>query len=203
MALDLFVIAGPNGAGKSIFSNTLVQIEFKVFDGDQYISQLKQKYPEVGSDILQDHVNVNEYEFKEAKEMAIKAKKSFAFETNFSSSNPIKSLTEFKLSGYRTHLIFMGMNTIEDCIQRVSLRVKSGGHKVSEESIVYNFEHGYANLFSYYHAFDTVTLFDNTIALTESIRIPVKILFWENGNIQLHTQQYPEWVKEFITINSI
>ena len=57
MAPDLFIIAGPNGAGKSLFSKTLVQIEDEVFDGDKYISQLKQKYPETGSNTLQDHVN--------------------------------------------------------------------------------------------------------------------------------------------------
>ncbi len=37
-----------NGAGKSIFSNTLVQTDFEVFDGDKYITQLRQKFPETG-----------------------------------------------------------------------------------------------------------------------------------------------------------
>jgi len=199
MAPNLFIIAGPNGAGKSIFSGTLVQVDFEVFDGDKYVSQLKQKYPETGSDILQEQVN--EYEFREAKEAAIKEHGSFAFETNFSSSDPTKSLKEFKSAGYKVHLVFMGMNTIEDCIQRVSLRVKSGGHKVSEESIIYNFEYGYINLYLHYKEFDTVTLFDNAIALDTPVRVPVKVLFWENGNIELYEQKYPEWIKKFIEVN--
>jgi predicted ABC-type ATPase len=127
MAPNLFIIAGPNGAGKSLFSNNLVSSVSEIFDGDKYISQLKQKYPETGSNALHDYVNENI--FKEAKEKAIKANENFAFETNFSSSDPTRSLREFKIAGYKTHLLFIGMNSIEECIQRVSLRVQLGGHK--------------------------------------------------------------------------
>lgn len=198
---DLFIIAGPNGAGKSLFSSTLVQVDFEIFDGDRYISQLKLKYPETGSDVLQEHVN--EHYFKEAKEKAIKAKKSFAFETNFSSSDPTRSLREFKKAGYKLHLIFIGMNCVEDCIQRVSFRVKAGGHKVPEESIVFNFEHGYANLFRYYKEFDTITLFTNTISSDDSYKPPVKVLIMEKGNIELYEQQHPDWIKKFIEITTL
>jgi predicted ABC-type ATPase len=196
MVPDLFIIAGPNGAGKSLFSSTLVQIDFEIFDGDRYISQLKQKYPETGSDVLQEHVN--EHYFKEAKEKAIKAKKSFAFETNFSSTDPTKSLREFKEAGYKTHLIFIGMNTIADCIQRVAIRVKKGGHKVPEESIIFNFEQGYANLYQYFKEFDTITLFTNTIASNDLYKLPGKILSLNNGNIKFYEQQFPNWIKTFI-----
>ena len=198
---DLFIIAGPNGAGKSLFSSTLVQVDFEIFDGDRYISQLNLKYPETGSDVLQEHVN--EHYFKEAKEKAIKAKKSFAFETNFSSSDPTRSLREFKIAGYKFHLIFIGMNCVEDCIQRVSFRVKAGGHKVPEESIVFNFEHGYANLFRYYKEFDTITLFTNTISSDDSYKPPVKVLIMEKGNIELYEQQHPDWIKKFIEITTL
>lgn len=96
--LNLFIIAGPNGAGKSAFSSTIIKIDDEVFDGDKYVSELKEKYPEIGSDLLQDRVD--EHEFRQAKEKAINGKSSFAFETNFSSSDPTKSLQEFRIAGY-------------------------------------------------------------------------------------------------------
>jgi predicted ABC-type ATPase len=197
MAPNLFIIAGPNGAGKSEFSNFLVQIEHEIFDGDKFISRLKQKYPETGSDLLQQYVN--EQYFKEAKEKAIQAKESFAFETNFSSPDPTKSLKEFKNADYTTHLIFIGMNSIDECIQRVSFRVKAGGHRVSEESIAFNFEHGFANLYRYYNEFDTVTLFDNAIEKNEFGNLR-KILSLKNGNIELYEQNLPGWIVTFIDI---
>lgn len=108
MELILFIIAGPNGAGKSLFSKILVQPGLDVFDGDKYITSLKAKYPDTGSDIIESRVNDNE--FKNAKQLAIEKKQSFAFETNFSSADPTKSLREFKAAGYKSHLFFMGMN---------------------------------------------------------------------------------------------
>ena len=82
MQPSLYIIAGPNGAGKSLFSSSLVEVDFEVFDGDKHIAALKALYPETGSDILENHVN--EHHFREAKDRAIQQKGSFAFETNFS-----------------------------------------------------------------------------------------------------------------------
>jgi predicted ABC-type ATPase len=93
------------------------------------------------------------------------------------------------------------MNTLEECIQRVSIRVKEGGHMVSELSIEYNFKHGYENLYEYFHHFDAVTLLDNSIATDQLRHVPVKILSWETGSITLHKHDYPEWVENFIKAN--
>ncbi len=95
----LFIVAGPNGAGKSLFSNKLSQTDFDVFDGDKYITTLKNKYPETGSEILDLHVN--DVIFKEAKRNAIELKLNFAFETNFSRDNPLMSMREFEAAGLR------------------------------------------------------------------------------------------------------
>lgn len=195
----LFIVAGPNGAGKSLFSSTLAPTEYEVFDGDKYVTELKKRFPEIGSDILQNRVN--DHDFKIAKQKAIESNKSFAFETNFSAEDPLQSLREFKGAGYLVHLIFIGMNTLEECIQRVSIRVKDGGHKVSELSIEYNFIHGFKNLYNCFHSFDTVTLLDNSIATNQLVRVPEKILFWEKGNITYLQKESPAWVEEFIKAN--
>lgn len=197
--LHLFIIAGPNGAGKSLFSSMLIKTDCEVFDGDKFISELKEKYPEIGSDQLQDHVD--EHEFRQAKEKAIKEKRSFAFETNFSSYEPTRSLREFKAAGYKVYLLFIGMNSIEECIQRVWLRVMKGGHKVMEESIVYNYEHGYANLCKHFKEFDSISLFDNCIVNEDSLMVPRKMLYWDNGIIKLYADWVaPDWVKKFVQL---
>jgi len=194
----LFIIAGPNGAGKSLFSSSLVEVDFEVFDGDKYIAELKVKYPETGSDVLQ--TSVNENQFYNAKELAIKTRGSFAFETNFSSDDPTQSLRQFKNAGYHCHLIFMGLNTIGECVQRVSMRVKAGGHKVPESSIEYNYVQGHKNLYTYYDHFDTVTLMDSSFPENEEIKVPEKILLWRNGRIKLFKTAFPKWVEKFIAV---
>lgn len=192
----LFVVAGPNGAGKSAFSSKLASTEFEVFDGDKYVTALKGKFPETGSDVLQDWVNDND--FRQAKDQAIRAGKSFAYETNFSSDDPIRSLREFNAAGFLGHLIFIGVNTLEECVQRVSVRVRAGGHKVSEQSIEFNFEFGYKNLYQYYHHFDTVTLLENSIAVDKQAKAPKRLIIWKNGSLEFCEKDHPEWVGKFV-----
>ncbi|MBO9636294.1 MAG: zeta toxin family protein [Chitinophagaceae bacterium] len=199
--LNLFIIAGLNGAGKSLFSAKLVKVDCEVFDGDKYVSALKEKYPEIGSDLLQDRVD--EHEFRQSKEHAIREKRSFAFETNFSSSDPAKSLREFRTAGYNVHLLFIGMSSVAECIQRVWLRVTKGGHRVFEDSIIYNFEHGYLNLYKFFNEFDTITLFDNSISNEDEQRIPKKILYVDKGVMKLYADWIaPDWVKKLVDLNN-
>lgn len=192
----LFIVAGPNGSGKSLFSATLTQIQGCVFDGDKHLANLKKSFPEIGSDVLLDRVM--DGIFPEAKEKAISRNENFAFETNFVADDPLFSMRQFKQSGYETHLIFIGMNSVEECIQRVSLRVKAGGHKVPEESIIYNYKTGYKSLYKYYSEFDSVTLIDNPIAVDEEYQVPVKLLTLKNEILSLEEVNFPEWATKFI-----
>lgn len=157
---------------------------------------LIKKYPETGSEALWSYINENI--FQEQKQSAIKSQSNYAFETNFSSEDPMKTAREFKKAGYEIHLIFMGLNTLEESIQRVAYRVRKGGHKVTEESIRYNYEYGYKNLYKYLTEFDSVTLFNNGIALTEEPVIPQEILYISKGKLHLKIKNFPAWVNPVI-----
>lgn len=110
----------------------------------------------------------------------------------------MKTAREFKKAGYEIHLLFMGLNTLEESIERVAYRVSKGGHKVSEESIRYNFEFGYKNLYEYVTEFDFVTLFDNGIASIEEPVIPQEILHIVNNKVYMKMKNFPAWVAPVI-----
>jgi len=192
----LFIVAGPNGSGKSLFSKELTESDFEVFDGDKHMTQLTKMFPETGSEALWSHINDNL--FLEEKQKAIKSQLNYAFETNFSTAEPMASAYEFKSKGYEIHLVFMGLNSLEESIQRVAQRVRVGGHKVSEESIKYNYEHGFKNLYKYFKEFTSVTLFDNAIADTEDPSIPKEILHIIEGELFLGSEDIPDWVKPIV-----
>ena len=120
--LRLFIIAEPNESGKSLFSTKLTESDYTVFDGDKHLTEFTKKYPEIGSDVLLNAVD--EQVFKVEKLKAITEQKSYAFETNFSSSNSMETANEFRHAGYEIHLIFMGLNSNEESIQRVEHRVR-------------------------------------------------------------------------------
>jgi predicted ABC-type ATPase len=98
---DLFIVAGPNGSGKSLFSKELTVSDFEVFDGDKHMAALVKKYPETGSEALWSFINENIFERQKME--AIKSHLNYAFETNFSSADPMKTAREFKKAGYEIH----------------------------------------------------------------------------------------------------
>jgi predicted ABC-type ATPase len=189
----LFIVAGPNGSGKSLFSKEFTVSDLEVFDGDKHMAALVKKYPETGSEALWSFIN--ETIFEDQKQKVLNSRLSYAFETNFSSNDPMKTAREFKKAGYEIHLVFMGLNSLEESIQRVADRVRKGGHKVSEESIRYNYEFGYKNLYKYISEFDSVTFFDNGIVLIEEPIIPQEILHIVKGKVYLKVKNYPAWVQ--------
>lgn len=189
----LFIVAGPNGAGKSLFSKALVITEPELFDGDKHMAVLEKKYPETGREALWSFINENI--FGGQKQNAIVSHLDFAFETNFSSANPMKTAREFKKAGYQIHLLFMGLPSIDESMERVTHRVRRGGHKVSEDSIRYNYENGYKNLYKYITEFDTVLLLDNSISLAGVNVLPKEIMFIEDGEVLFKTREYPAWVQ--------
>jgi predicted ABC-type ATPase len=192
----LFIVAGPNGSGKSLFSKELTVSDLEVFDGDKHMTALVKKYPEAGSEALWSFINENVFEAE--KQKAIESRLNYAFETNFSSADPMKTAQEFKKAGYQIHLLFMGLNSLEESMQRVAYRVSKGGHRVSEESIRYNYEFGYKNLYQYVTEFDSITLFDNGIASIQEPVIPQQILYIEKGKVYLSKRDYPAWVEPVI-----
>jgi predicted ABC-type ATPase len=108
------------------------------------------------------------------------------------------SVHEFQNAGYEIHLIFMGLNSLEESIQRVASRVRAGGHKVSEDSIRYNYEYSFKNLYKYFKDFDSVTLFDNSIADKDEAVVPEEILHIVKGALYLQAETFPNWVKPIV-----
>lgn len=194
----LFIIAGPNGSGKSLFSQVLSGLELNVFDGDKHMSLLVKKFPETGSEALWSYID--DTIFMEEKLTAIRTASDYAFETNFSSSDPMSSAKQFKEAGYEIHLIFMGLNSIEESIQRVEQRVQLGGHKVVESSIRYNYEHGYKNLYKYFKEFDSVSLYDNSIPSIAEPQVPEEILYIIGGKLNLKIKKCPEWAAPIVKL---
>lgn len=115
LAPSLFIVAGPNGSGKSLFSQILTESDFQVFDGDKHMTTLSIQFSETPATNLWSYINNTL--FAEEKEKAIASKLNYAYETNFSSDQPMASAYEFRKNGYKIHLIFMGLNSIEESIE--------------------------------------------------------------------------------------
>lgn len=72
-------------------------------------------------------------------------------------------IPEWRNSGYRVRLIFLGLPTPEMAISRVATRVEQGGHNVSSTVIRRRFEAGLRNFQDVYmHLVDNWEWYDNS-----------------------------------------
>lgn len=87
----------------------------------------------------------------------------FAFETTLAASLHLRSIAKAQALGYRVHLLFFWLESVELAQQRVQSRVKEGGHSISPEVISRRYRKGLIRLMDQYLAtVDHALIFDNS-----------------------------------------
>ncbi|MEN0094075.1 MAG: zeta toxin family protein [Pedobacter sp.] len=196
-ALELIVLSGPNGAGKSTLSEGYVPPGTDIFDGDKEMAILKHRYPMTDSGTLYEAANG--VVFAQRKEQAIRSGNDFAFETNFRSETVMDSVAEFQRNGYRTTLYHIGLPSVEASMNRVDIRVKSGGHFVDPENITQNYERGLENLAKFYDRFDQVNILESEMDQEVPFRMSA-LMRIEKGIITYKIDQLPEWAQKIVEV---
>ena len=154
----LYILAGPNGAGKTTAAYSLLPEVFKTVEfvnADEIARGLSP-------------LNVDSVTFQagrimlERLEHFIKEKKSFAFETTLSGVAYLKFIRLAKLSGYEVIFFFVWLDSIKLAKERVSSRVKKGGHNIPGEIIERRYAKGIKNFSKYSIEADSWYLYDNS-----------------------------------------
>ncbi len=156
----LLVVAGCNGSGKSSFSKSLVPVDFFPFDYDYHYLKF---YASISDSSLRETMahNMAFTELENQINRAIINRENFCYETNFNST-PLHWPAYFKQRGYKLQLIYLCLNSIDEAKRRVEIRVKNGGHFVSETEIKKRYYEGFANLNEHFSYFDVIDLFDTS-----------------------------------------
>ncbi len=133
----VIALAGSNGAGKSTFYES-----FLADSGLRFIN----------ADVLSASLNVGVYEAAELasslRSALVAQHESFIFETVLSDpvGEKVDQLATYADLGYTVVLIFIQINSPEESLKRVAMRVSQGGHDVSDEKLRARFERTQANL---------------------------------------------------------
>jgi predicted ABC-type ATPase len=151
---NLFILAGPNGAGKSTSAPELLS-------GVRKVAEF------VNADLIQKDAGVSEIEAGRITlgrlNALAEAGKDMAFETTLASHLLLPRIRRMQAAGYRFHLYFFWLPSADMAVQRVALRVASGGHHIPEDVIRRRYERGLDNFFNYFSvAADTWVLMNNT-----------------------------------------
>lgn len=156
---QVVVLAGPNGAGKSTLAPILLRETFGVLE---YVNADPIALGLSAFDSASMSFEAGRIMVARLRDLA-KHRKNFAFETTLASRSHASWIKRLRESGYKFHLVFLWLSSIELAIRRVEERVRSGGHSVPDEVIRRRYARGLTNLFNLYQPLaDTWAAYDNS-----------------------------------------
>lgn len=185
----LVVVAGPNGAGKSTFVDTYLRpTGIRIVNPD-----------EIARALAPDDPGAVAYDAAQAAEAVrqdlLARGTTFCMETVFSDPEGAKVafLRAAQRRGYQVLLVFIGLETDELAIARVTERVAAGGHDVPDEKVRARFPRALKNLASALRFVDHAFLFDNSSATTP-FRFAAE---YAAGRLRHRSRLRPSWARAF------
>ncbi len=154
----LFLFGGPNGAGKTtVATRVLRSVGCSEFvNADSIASGL--------SPLNQDAVALEAGRIMLDRMHALAtARRDFAFESTLASRSFTAIIRDCKRKGYRFHLVYIWLRSVDLARRRVQARVAAGGHSIPPLTIERRYQRGLWNLFSLYLPLaDSFLAFDNS-----------------------------------------
>lgn len=199
----IFVLAGVNGAGKSSVGGAmLIEHGLSWFNPDTYARELM---AQLGMDTAK--ANGHAWEYGRSKLEAAMAKRTnYAFETTLGG----RTISDMLAKAARTHdvmMVFCGLASPEQHIQRVRLRVASGGHDIPGNKIRERWTGSRANVIKLIPHLARLQVFDNSAEALPGQDIPDPMLVLETINGQITfprledtttLNRTPQWARSIV-----
>lgn len=199
----IFVLAGINGAGKSSVGGAmLVEHGLTWFNPDTFARALTAQFSPTPAE-----ANSRAWETGRAQlEAAMANGRNYAFETTLGA----RTIPDMLASAARTHdvvMLFCGLASVEQHIERVRLRVANSGHAIPESKIRERWVTSRANLIKLLPQLSRLQIFDNSAdaAPGQDIPDPVLVLEMLEGQVVFPDQDdavalnaTPEWARPIV-----
>lgn len=114
---------------------------------------------------------------------------SFTQETTLSGRKTEGTAAQAKAQGYFVRLYYVGLDTPEECLQRIENRVKHGGHDIREEDVYRRFAGRWEAVAKVLPYCDEAHFFDNFNGFVE-------VAEYKNGELITKGDKLPAWVIE-------
>lgn len=130
--MELYIIAGPNGVGKTTFAHTFLPkyADCKNFVNADLIAQGMSPFSPETAAIRAGRLVLSEIAFFSQRRV------SFGFETTLSGRSYLRLIQQLKRKGYRVHLFFLFVESVDVALSRIQERVLKGGRWSAAGSIV-------------------------------------------------------------------
>jgi predicted ABC-type ATPase len=181
----IMLIGGPNGAGKTTFARQFLPVVgvMEFLNADSLAAGLSPLAPPLAAR------RAARLLLSRWKEL-VSQKVSFAFESTLSGRTYAAMLTHAKTQGYRVHLTYLHLTTVQISIRRVRERVKKGGHDVPVPDLKRRFLPSLHNFFDLY-----LPLADEAILYNSTLKTPKLVATWKRGKIKLRSKDDYESIR--------
>jgi len=156
---ELIVIGGPNGAGKTTAVYDLLPdaLAIRQFVNADEIARGLSPFDPEGSAIAAGRIMLDRiHDLVETGE-------SFAFETTCASRGHARLMRTVRELGYRVTLLYLWLPSPEAAVERVSRRIRQGGHRIPPEIIHRRYWAGLRNMRHLYLPLaDIALIYDNS-----------------------------------------
>ena len=185
------LIAGVNGAGKSTFYKAM-NIDFGIrVNLDEIIKE------QFNNDW--DNHKVQMAAGRTAVELirnCISKGISFNQETTLTGQTIFSTVRKAKANGFKINLYYVGLESVELSIERVAMRVATGGHGIPEEDLRRRYKNSFENLNRILPLCDDIQIYDNSGSNTFDTLNP--LLAVKNNIVVLSVSSYPQYLKDII-----
>ena len=157
----IYLIAGCNGAGKTTFAMEFLPREMKCFrflNPDEIARGLSPLAPSAAA------FKAGRLLLKEIRD-SIHKRESFGMESTLSGKTYLAHFHRARRNGYRIHLHYLWLPTVELALRRIRQRVFKGGHDVPERDVRRRFHRSLRHLVTDYAPLvDRWAVWDNQTA---------------------------------------
>ncbi|MBM3446952.1 MAG: zeta toxin [Bacteroidetes bacterium] len=189
----MYIIGGCNGAGKTTASFTVLPELLHCYEfvnADEIAKGLSPFRPE---SVAIEAGRLMLHRIEELMNQRV----DFAFETTLAASIHLRTIAKAQTLGYRVHLLFFWLESVELAQQRVQSRVKEGGHSINVDVVNRRYKRGIVNLFQkYWDRMDCAWIIDgskgnfNLIVERKSANLPTIFVPSAYESIQNQYVQY-------------
>ncbi len=114
---------------------------------------------------------------------------SFTQETTLSGRRTETTAAQARERGYSVRLYYVGLDSAEECLQRIENRVAHGGHDIREADVLRRFEGRWEAVAKVLPYCDEAHFFDNYNGFVE-------VAEYVNGELSVKGDKLPLWVEE-------
>jgi predicted ABC-type ATPase len=189
----LHLIAGPNGAGKTTLYQYLVaprHPSHPFINAQAYAATQLQHIVDPAT-----RARVARAWADEQRQALLRQGQSFATETAFSHPSRVALMAQARTLGFEVVLYAMGLDEPRRLLQRVSQRVREGGHTVPSHKVLERYLRCMDNLRQAIFLADLAFLIDAADAQDGGPRLIASVIARQ---MQLHTVLRPRWVEKVL-----